>query len=167
MRRVLVLAATYLALMAGAAWSQEYHLIDIGGGLDEGIIGPGVHQAEEHPADAPYEEFFRTCWGMLAERGAWTWWETFHGGSRCHAWSSCPTHYLSSRVLGVGFPEPGNPDVVCLEPHPGTLQWAAGFYPHPRGRIWVEWERKAGDVLLSYEAPPGVDITVKGAIVND
>jgi hypothetical protein len=113
------------------------------------------------------EEFFRTCWGMLAERGAWTWWETFHGGSRCHAWSSCPTHYLSSRVLGVGFPEPGNPDVVRIEPHPGTLRWAAGFYPHPRGRIWVEWERKAGDVLLSYEAPPGVDITVKGVIVND
>jgi len=113
------------------------------------------------------EEYFRTYWGMMAERGAWTWWETFHNGSRCHAWSSCPTHYLSSRVLGVGFHEPGNPDVVCIEPHPGTLRWAAGFYPHPRGRIWVEWEVKGDRLLLSYDAPSEVDVSVKGAIVND
>ncbi|MGC9316446.1 MAG: alpha-amylase family protein, partial [Armatimonadota bacterium] len=49
-------------ILPAPAWPQAgHHLIDIGGGLDQEIIGPGVHQAEEHGPDAPYEEFFRTC----------------------------------------------------------------------------------------------------------
>ncbi len=35
-------------------------------------------------------QFFRDCWGWMLEKGVWTWWETFNGGSACHAWSSCP-----------------------------------------------------------------------------
>ena len=107
------------------------------------------------------ERFMRTCWGRMLDAGAWTTWEYFvdpRGASRCHAWSCSPTHYLSSRVLGVTFPEPGNPDVVAVWPQPGTLQWAAGVYPHPAGPIHVRWEVRNGTVLLECEAPEGVEI---------
>jgi hypothetical protein len=72
-------------------------------------------------AAAEAEEFMRTCWGHMLDHGAWTCWEYFihgEGASLCHAWSSAPTHYLSSRVLGVTFPEPGNSNVVRIWPHP-------------------------------------------------
>jgi len=107
------------------------------------------------------EAFLRTGWGRMLDAGAWTTWEYFadpRGASRCHAWSCSPTHYLSSRVLGVRFPEPGNPNVVAVWPQPGTLQWAAGVYPHPAGPIRVRWEVRGGKVLLTCEAPHGVEI---------
>ncbi len=104
------------------------------------------------------ESFIRRCWGMLLRRGAWTWWEVWSGGSRCHAWSGSPTHYLSSRVLGVRFPEAGNPDVVSIEPQPGTLRWARGTYPHRRGLIRVDWKMEDGRLQVDWEAPPGVEV---------
>ncbi len=107
---------------------------------------------------AEAERFIRDCWGMMLDEGAWTCWETFPGGSQCHAWSSSPTHYLSEEVLGVSFPEPGNVNLVRVEPHPGTLSWATGVYPHPAGPISVKWEIKEGRLLLDYEAPPGVTV---------
>ncbi len=61
MRSVWMLVGVTLGLLPGWAWAQEHHLIDIGGGVDQEIIGRGVHQAEEHPPDAPWDEFFRTC----------------------------------------------------------------------------------------------------------
>lgn len=110
------------------------------------------------------EEFIRTCWGRMLDRGAWTCWEYFvdhPGASRCHAWSSAPTHYLSSRVLGVTFPQPGDPSVVAVRPQPGTLQWAEGVYPHPAGPIRVSWRIRAGQVLVECEAPEGVEVLVE------
>lgn len=61
MRTVWTLVGVALIVVPGAARAQDHHLIDIGGPLDVEIVGVGVHQAEEHPPDAPYEEFFRTC----------------------------------------------------------------------------------------------------------
>lgn len=105
------------------------------------------------------EQFIRTYWGRMLDRGAWTCWEYFiDRASQCHAWSSCPTHYLSTEVLGVAFPEPGNLHLVRIAPHPGTLTWAAGTYPHPDGPISVEWQVKDGRLLLHYDAPEGVQV---------
>ncbi|MGB2820470.1 MAG: family 78 glycoside hydrolase catalytic domain, partial [Phycisphaerae bacterium] len=112
------------------------------------------------------QRFIRTYWGRMLDRGAWTCWEYFvdrRGASRCHAWSSCPTHYLSTQVLGVTFPEPGNPDVVSVRPRPGSLQWARGEYPHPAGPIRVEWERKGGEILVDAAAPECVELSVVSA----
>jgi len=105
-------------------------------------------------------DFMRTNWGWMLDQGAWTTWEYFaDNGSLCHAWGSSPMHYLSSEVLGVRFPEPGNVDVVCIDPCPGDLKWAAGTYPHPKGGIRVEW-RMVGDELIVVEVsvPDGVEI---------
>jgi len=110
------------------------------------------------------EQFIRTYWGRMLDRGAWTCWEYFvdrPGASRCHAWSASPTHYLSTQVLGVRFPEPGNPNVVEVRPHPGSLQWAEGDYPHPAGTIHVAWRLIAGKLLVDVAAPPDVDVTVR------
>ncbi len=110
------------------------------------------------------ERFIRTCWGRMLDRGAWTCWEYFvdrPGASRCHAWSSSPTHYLSTRVLGVTFPEPGDPNVVEVRPQPGSLQWARGDYPHPAGTIRVAWRLRAGELLVDVAAPPGIKATVR------
>lgn len=118
----------------------------------------------EHGRTEEALQFIRECWGLWLRQGAWTCWETWPGGSRCHAWSSCPTHYLSSRVLGVRFPEPGRPDRVLLAPEPGGLEWARGTYPHARGPLRVEWRLKEGRLSLTYEAPQGVEVTVDEAV---
>ncbi len=111
------------------------------------------------------EEFMRRNWSMMLEGGARTWWEFFSPrASWCHAWASAPTHYLSSRVLGVTFPEPGNPDVIAVDPHPGTLTWASGVYPHRRGQIQVEWELKGEHLFLEVGAPEGVEVRVPNQV---
>ena len=112
-----------------------------------------------HGRAAEAEDFIRASWGYILERGAWTCWEHWpRTDSLCHAWSSAPTWYLSSAVLGVQFPEPGNPDVVRIAPRSGTLEWARGVYPHPRGPIRVEWRREGVKLHLQCECPDGVRV---------
>jgi hypothetical protein len=109
------------------------------------------------------EAFMRDNWRYSLERGAVTWWEYFvdTNVSLCHAWSACPTHYLSTQVLGVQFPEPGNPNRVRIAPRPGTLTWAEGVYPHAKGPICVSWKMEAGKLALKYTAPKGVKVEVE------
>ncbi|MFP4068632.1 MAG: family 78 glycoside hydrolase catalytic domain [Opitutales bacterium] len=108
-------------------------------------------------------EFIRQCWGSMIERGAWCTWEYFYdkgADSLCHAWAAAPTWYLTNRVLGVQFPEPGNPDKVRIAPKPGGLNWAEGIYPHPRGPLKVRWEREDLKLNITHEAPEGVEVEV-------
>jgi hypothetical protein len=105
------------------------------------------------------EAFIRRGWGRMIDAGAWTCWEYFtDSNSRCHAWSAAPTHYLSTQVLGVQFPEPGNANVIQISPTPGTLAWARGTYPHPAGPIRVNWTRDGDAVRVQHEAPKGVTV---------
>jgi hypothetical protein len=125
-----------------------------------------LYQADR-AADA--ERFIRTYWGRMLDHGAWTCWEYLvdrGSASRCHAWSSGPTHYLSSEVLGVTFPEPGNPRKVELRPQRGTLSWASGVYPHQDGAISVKWEVKDGAMEIAWEAPEAVSVVVGGKTVE-
>ncbi len=113
--------------------------------------------------DVEAEAFMRRYWGHMLDRGAWTTWEYFvdkRGASLCHAWSAAPTYYLSTMVLGVRFPEPGNPDKVVLAPQPGTLQWAEGVFPHPRGGIYVQWQRLGDRLVIAYQAPDGIEVNL-------
>jgi hypothetical protein len=104
------------------------------------------------------QEFIRTYWGRMLEGGAWTCWEYFlDTASRCHAWSASPTHYLSTKVLGVNFPQPGKPNLVGIKPNPGTLTWAEGVYPHPLGPIAVRWERAGDDIQIHCDLPEGIE----------
>ena len=107
------------------------------------------------------EQYMRTYWGHMLDQGAWTCWEFLvDRASRCHAWSSSPTHYLSTRVLGVRLPDSADESKVEIRPNPGTLQWARGVYPHPAGPIRVEWKVQDGKLTVDHEAPEGVEITL-------
>ena len=107
------------------------------------------------------QQFIKDCWGRMVRHGAWATWEFFvDNASWCHAWATSPTHYLSTEILGVSFPEPGDRNVVRVEPRPGSLTWAAGTYPHPDGPIRVRWEVKGGCLLLEIEAPEAVEVQV-------
>ncbi len=104
-------------------------------------------------------EFIRRYWGRMLDAGAWTCWEFFmDNASRCHAWATAPTHYLTARVLGVTWPEPGNPNRVRIAPQPGELEWAQGTVPHPLGPIAVRWHRRAGQLHLEYQVSEGVEV---------
>jgi len=55
--------------------------------------------------------------------------------SLCHGWSSGPAPFLSQRVLGVSFPEPGK---VKIQPNLGDLEFVRGIVPSADGLITVE-----------------------------
>jgi hypothetical protein len=117
----------------------------------------GVLYNFRRPIEA--EAFIRTQWGRMIDAGAWACWEYFvDSNSRCHAWSAAPTHYLSSEVLGVRFPEPGNVNRIVIAPAAGSLTWARGVYPHPAGPIRVSWRREENALRVEYEVPPGVAV---------
>ncbi|MEK7257750.1 MAG: alpha-L-rhamnosidase C-terminal domain-containing protein, partial [Bacteroidota bacterium] len=76
--------------------------------------------------------------------------------SDCHAWSASPIYQFLSTVLGVN---PGSPGfrTVRIEPFLGSLKFAEGKMPHPKGEISVRLE-KAGDGLKAEVIlPTGVD----------
>ncbi len=117
-----------------------------------------------HGLAAEAESFMRENWTRMLDKGAATCWEYFIDRySQCHAWSTSPNHYLSTEVLGVRFPEPGDVNCVWIQPTPGTLSWAEGVYPHPAGEIRVRWEIKGDRLFLDYAAPTGVEIDVAGS----
>ena len=95
-------------------------------------------------------EMMRDKWGFMIERGATTFWETFPGfmkdrwtRSWCHAWSSAPTYFLTTEVLGVYPEEPGF-SVVRVAPHPADIVRCRGRVPTPHGDVEVSWERGEG-----------------------
>lgn len=117
---------------------------------------------------AEAEDFMRRYWGHMLDHGAWTCWEYFAdngGASRSHAWSACPTWYLSHKVLGVHL-RPGEPNRVVIQPHVGTLDHARGVFAHPAGPIHVEWRRTADGVDLNVEAPAEISIEQRDPILD-
>ena len=110
------------------------------------------------------EEAMRRLYSDMITHPTGTLWEVFHTEwSLCHAWASAPTYYLSTRALGVrlGFPDVTDFDSVLIAPESETLDWARGAVPHPRGLISVEWAVRGDRLVLSYDAPEGVDVSVQ------
>ncbi len=58
--------------------------------------------------------------------------------SLSHGWSCGPAPFLSERVLGVRFPEPGK---VLIRPDLGDLEYVRGKVPTPFGPVEVEADR--------------------------
>jgi len=118
----------------------------------------------EHGGEACAEEFMRRFWGPMAASGPGTVWEVFSNcDSLCHAWSSAPTYYLSSRALGVrlGFPDGEDLSRVSIAPQAESLEWAKGVVPHPRGKVEVHWRVRGPNLLLDYSVPKGVRCEVR------
>jgi hypothetical protein len=94
-------------------------------------------------------------WSMFLDAGETTWPETWHGGTRCHGWSSTPTRDLITYVLGV---RPGGPGfaTAVIAPRLGGLAWARGAAPTPQGPIEVSVSDEA--VELSSPVPVLLDL---------
>ncbi len=108
----------------------------------------------------------RKLWGYMAAPGpdaTGTDWELVGADgspgfgaytSLAHGWSSGATADLSSQVLGVLPATPGF-RVWSVSPHPGSLTWAEGDVPTPRGPLDVRWARAhaTGRFTVQVEAP--------------
>ena len=108
------------------------------------------------------ENVMRQGWGWALAQGLRTCPEYFElKNSLCHAWSACPTYYLSKYVLGVHFPKAPDLDYVEIKVQTKSITKAEGAYPHPKGLIKVKWhlegQRRIFDVI---EAPDGVEVVV-------
>jgi hypothetical protein len=76
--------------------------------------------------------------------------------SFCHGWASGPTAWLSQHVLGIEPLEPGF-SKVKIEPHLGSLEWAEGTLPTPKGIIEVRHEQQPdGTIRSKVKLPRGV-----------
>jgi alpha-L-rhamnosidase len=89
-------------------------------------------------------EYMRDRWAAMLKWGATTWWENWHtNGSLCHGWSSGPTCFLQSEILGVKPLLPGWEE-ISIEPHPAGLSWMRGTVPTPHGPVNVEMNNERG-----------------------
>ncbi len=112
--------------------------------------------------DAEVLRYIRKHWSYMIENGAWTCWEFFaRQCSLCHAWASCPTHYLSTHLLGIHPAADGDPNHYVFDPRPGMLGWAEGAYPHGDESIQVRWDRSPdGRMTYALSVPDGVRVDI-------
>ncbi|MBQ7258016.1 MAG: family 78 glycoside hydrolase catalytic domain [Abditibacteriota bacterium] len=111
----------------------------------------------------------RRDWGFMLDKGATSFWELWSMGtkegdrltrSHCHGWSSAPTYFLSSFILGIKPAEPGFKKAI-INPHFGDLKWARGSYPTPHGNIKVEWKKlENGEYDIKVDSPVPYKIVI-------
>ena len=118
----------------------------------------------QHDHEEFAERFIRNRYLPMLEAGSDTIWEMFApNNSLAHAWSTAPTYYLSTRMLGVrlGMPEAEDFDGITIAPQAANISWAQGAVPHPRGLVEVRWRVDGAHLKLAYRAPKGVPVEVK------
>lgn len=74
--------------------------------------------------------------------------------SMAHGWSTGVLPALTHQLLGA---KPTSPGYATWEvrPHPGSVNWAQGELPTPKGPLGVEWVRKGATFTLTVRAPRG------------
>lgn len=125
-------------------------------------IFDGLYQLE---LDDLAQSLMKEGWGWALAQGYRTTPEYFEyrpHNSHCHAWSASPTYYLSKSLLGITFPQSPNTDIVKIKIQPGSVTWAEGAYPHPKGKIEVRWHKAGDNIVFDYtKAPEGVVIEIE------
>ncbi len=76
-------------------------------------------------------------WSVFLDAGETTWPECWVGGTRCHGWSSTPSHDLVVHTVGISPAEAGYAR-VRVAPALGDLEWARATVPTPHGPVTVE-----------------------------
>jgi len=106
------------------------------------------------------ERIFKDAWGYMLKKGLITCAEHFNlRESQCHAWTAYPTYMYSRYVLGVRFD--ATSDKATIRPQPGSLTWAKGAFPHPKGLVEVEWRKVNGEIVFDrVAAPDGVEVVI-------
>ncbi len=112
------------------------------------------------------ENFIRTHWGKMVYEVNDLTWEDFNRDGKStlsHAWASSPTYYMSSQILGVdlGFPGYASPDTIYIRPQSGSVSWAKGTVPHPKGLVTVDWKIQGNVLFVNYKTPAGVPVVVE------
>jgi hypothetical protein len=117
--------------------------------------------------------WLRTFWGGMLSEGATSFWEAYdlrwpqkdphlslqadgtsgYYVSLAHGWSTAPTSWLSSNVLGVTASAPGFA-AVEVRPRLFDLSYARGSIPTPHGAIRISVDKTQG---LQLDLPPGVE----------
>ena len=113
--------------------------------------------------EALAEKCIHTQYQLMIESDAETIWEHSHDEkSLVHAWSTAPTYYGSTRILGVrlGWPEHDNIDEILIAPQASSITWACGTVMHPKGPVSVDWKLIDGKLHLAYKAPEEIKVTV-------
>ncbi|WP_225446604.1 alpha-L-rhamnosidase-related protein [Paenibacillus rhizovicinus] len=101
------------------------------------------------------ERMMRQGWGWFLQQGLKQTPEYFDlSNSLCHAWSSCPTYFLSRHVLGIQLPEEGSSEVV-IRVLTAEVTEAEGAVPLAGGLVEVKWHTDAdGRRVFDYVRVP-------------
>ena len=107
-----------------------------------------VARFESGQADSAIDQIKRTYGGMYAGDPGITAWEGAGPGgapyegaftSMAHGWSTGVLPALTNELLGVSPTGPGF-STWAVRPHPGTVTWARGQVPTPRGPLSAQWQ---------------------------
>jgi alpha-L-rhamnosidase len=103
-------------------------------------------------------------WAHMLESGAtitWEAWDQHYKPNQDwnHAWGAAPANLLTRYVLGVQTGPSAGWRLPEIGPHPGSLAWAEGKVPTPRGPITVKWSR-GERFRMTLVLPPGMSAHV-------
>ncbi|MCA9441438.1 MAG: hypothetical protein KC964_11560, partial [Candidatus Omnitrophica bacterium] len=129
-----------------ASWAK-FHLGEIDRGLDILRAFNRAHIAAGHA----------TLWEAMMPDGQTP--IRTHGNlaSLCHAWGGTAGFLLPRYILGIA-PEGIAFESVRINPNLGSLGFASGTIPTPKGTIQVEVEKKGADLKGKAVLPKGVQI---------
>jgi hypothetical protein len=84
-------------------------------------------------------------------------WPEIPGDTRSdsHAWSAHPIYDFLTLVAGIAPASPGFA-TVRIAPHLGTLPSLSASYPHPRGDIKVQYDRRGSGLSATIALPSGL-----------
>jgi len=94
-------------------------------------------------------------WRANLKMGMTTWAEISdinNARSDCHAWGASPNIEFFRTVMGIDSEAPGF-EVVKIEPRLGQLKNISGEIPHPRGKIFVNYQLQDGKWKIQISLP--------------
>ena len=108
-------------------------------------------------------------WRHMVESGTTITWEAWDQKYKPnqdwnHAWGAAPANLLPRYVLGVQPLAPGW-EQALVKPHLGTLTFASGRIPTPRGAILVDWKR-GESFTLALTLPKGMTARVELPVLD-
>lgn len=113
------------------------------------------------PMVAPGPDYSGGLWEKLNSDGS----NTEGGNSLAHGWSTGPTSTLTGYVLGARPVDPGY-STWSIVPHPGTVAWAQGQIPTPRGAMGVKWAQDSSSFTLEAAVPTQTSGTITIPVSN-
>ncbi|MBV9679949.1 MAG: hypothetical protein JO185_26680 [Acidobacteriaceae bacterium] len=105
-------------------------------------------------------------WLHLLDLGVTAWPESERAQARsdCHGWGDHINIEIYRTVLGVDSAAPGF-SKIRLQPHLGSLTWASGTVPHPKGVIKVTFRKQTGGHLkVDMQLPVPGELVWQGRI---